>query len=165
MQTSQPPHSQDLRKGRRSQLGQIYLITTRCYSKQLTFLNFKLGQIVVDAIERSDAEGGSKTLAFVVMPDHIHWLLELTGNQSLSGIVGRVKGRVSRQINLIRNAQAPVWQSGFNDRALRRTESIRSVRDYILNNPVRAGLVSHYLEYPLLFTAWLGEGEDSDNRG
>ena len=150
-----PPHNRDLRIGRFSQKNQIYLVTFRCNSGQQLFSDLRLGAIVADEIDRSDQAGSSKTFAYVVMPDHLHWLFQLSGDHSLSHIVRRIKGRSARRINVVRLQRSKVWQPGFHDRALRRFEDLRDAGNYILNNPVRAGLVTHFSDYPLLDAAWI----------
>jgi len=155
MRTSRPPHSCDLRKGRFSQLGQVYLVTTRCNRRKKLFSDLRLGQIVIDEIHHSDLVVNTKTLAFVVMPDHLHWLLELRDSKSLSHTVKQLKGRAARRINLSRQQTRIVWQSGFHDRAIRHMQDLRELGLYIANNPVRAGLVSHYTEYSMLHVSWL----------
>ncbi len=85
------------------------------------------------------------------MPDHVHWLFELCGRKSLSEVVRYLKGRSACQINRDRKAGGTVWQSGFHDRALRRMESLREAGSYIINNPVRAGLVEHCWDYPMVY--------------
>ena len=151
----QPPHSRDLRKGRVSQKGRIYIVTTRCHLRRQLFVDLHVGQIVSDEIDRSDREAHTETIAYVVMPDHLHWLLELRSDKSLGRVVGYLKGRTARRINIARRQTTKVWQPGFHDRALRRTEDLHEAGYYILNNPVRAGLVSDFCEYALLYAAWL----------
>ena len=92
--------------------------------RQRLFGDLRLGRIVVDEILRSDKEGGSRTLAFVVMPDHLHWLMELIAHTSVESLVGRIKGRSASRINRERRRRGPVWQAGFHDHALRTDESI-----------------------------------------
>ncbi len=41
-----------------------------------------------------------------------------------------------------------LWQGGYYERVLRKDEETQSVIDYILDNPVRAGLVKRPLDYP-----------------
>ena len=130
-------------------------MTFRCAGRRPLFDRIDLGKIVVDEMHRSDASLATKTYGFVVMPDHVHWLFELRSDRTLSQVVRSLKGRSSRHVNEARNATGAVWQPGFHDRALRRTESLREVGYYIVNNPVRAGLVTCYSEYPLLYAEWL----------
>ncbi len=73
---------------------------------------------------------------------------------ALSRVVGRMKGRASRRIGTSGLSWGKVWQPGFYDRALRRNEDLYSAAHYVLANPVRAGLVEHYSEYPLSYSVW-----------
>ena len=152
------PHGKELRRGRWSEAGRPYLIITCCRSRQRLFGDLTLGRIVVDEILRSDKEDGSRTLAFVVMPDHLHWLMELIAHTSVESLVGRIKGRSASRINRVRRRSGPVWQAGFHDHALRTDESIVTVGEYVIHNPVRAGLVMSVDEYPLWDALWVRRG-------
>jgi len=145
------PNSRALRKGRMSERNRIYLVTFRCVDRRPLLADLKLGKIVAGEIHRLDSSELTKTFACVVMPDHVHWLFELRGVQTLSSVVRSLKGRSSRQINRARKKSGAVWQSGFHDRALRYVESLREASFYIINNPVRASLVKQWRDYPLLY--------------
>jgi len=145
------PNSRALRKGRVSERNHIYLVTFRCVGRRPLLADLRLGKIVAGEIQRLDLSDLTKTFAFVVMPDHVHWLFELRGAESLSKVVRSLKGRSSRQINRARKDNGTVWQSGFHDRALRYVESLREAGFYIINNPVRASLVKQWWDYPLLY--------------
>jgi putative transposase len=93
-------------------------------------------------------------MACVVMPDHVHWLLQLSGQLSLSQVMRHFKGLASHEINLLKDSRAPVWQKGFHDHALRSDESLERVARYIVENPLRAGLVKQLADYPLWHCAW-----------
>ena len=49
-----------------------------------------------------------------------------------------------------RRMKCPLWQEGYYDRVLRQEEDVRHVARYIIENPVRAGLVVHPSVYPYL---------------
>ena len=145
-----------MRKGRVSLPGQLYLVTAVTHDRKALFNDFRLGRIVVREIMRSANNRGTNTLAFVVMPDHIHWLLSLAENNSLPGVVAGVKRHSARQINDFSGCRgSPVWQRGFHDHALRRDEDVVHVARYIVANPLRAGLVCRVGDYPLWDAAWL----------
>jgi len=145
------PNSRALRRGRVSERNRIYLVTFRSVGRRPLFADLTLGNIVASEIYRLDSSGLTKAFAFVLMPDHVHWLFGLCGAKSLSNVVRSLKGRSSRQINRARNENGSIWQSGFHDRALRHVESLREAGFYIINNPVRAGLVKQWRDYPLLY--------------
>ena len=147
-------HSKDLRKNRHSEDGRIYLVTTTSYSRQAIFRNIALGTIVANEIRNSDDGEKTRTFSYVVMPDHLHWLFSLQPYSSLSAVVRSVKGRAAIRINKSSQRTGAVWQPGFHDRALRDEESLESVGNYIIANPLRAGLVSHADDYPLWDLMW-----------
>jgi len=150
------PRGCDLRKGRISLIGQTYLVTTVTHDRKSIFTNFHAGRVVVQEIMRTGNYGWTDTLAFVVMPDHIHWLLPLSKEISLSSVVGTVKRHSGRKINNLTGGRGfPVWQRGFHDHALRRDEDVIHVARYIVGNPVRAGLVRKIGDYPLWDAIWL----------
>lgn len=88
------------------------------------------------------------------MPDHFHWLLQLTG-MNLSGVIGATKARCAQRINAATGASGPLWQGGFHDRAIRDNQDLLPVARYIIANPLRAGLVTRIGDYPLWDAAWL----------
>ena len=149
-------HASDLRKGRHSAAGQIYLVTTVTHRRQPLFEDLYTGRQAVKALCSSDREGSARTLAFVVMPDHLHWLIALGEGKPLSQVVADVKRRSAWRINAMAGRTGrSVWQRGFHDRALRSEESIRDAARYVVANPLRAGLVRTICDYPLWDAAWL----------
>ena len=54
------------------------------------------------------------------------------------GTVAAIAGRGQSRPDIF---PQPIWQRGFFDHLLRSEESYEEKRDYVLNNPVRAGLV------------------------
>ena len=93
--------------------------------------------------------------AYVIMPDHFHWLFQLNEPLSVSELVKKIKARSSIAINASMGRQGSVWQRGFHDHALRGDENLRSVARYIVGNPLRAGIVEHIGDYPLWDAIWL----------
>jgi REP element-mobilizing transposase RayT len=149
-------HGYDLRKGRVSIENQIYLVTTVTCNRIPLFKDFAAGRLLVHELMQADRNDAAKTLAFVIMPDHIHWLFALGLQHSLSRVVGCVKSSSAREINrLLSRSDRSVWQRGFHDHALRREEDIRHVARYIVANPLRAGLIERIGGYPLWDAAWL----------
>jgi putative transposase len=111
-----------------------YLVTIVTAHREPCFTSFTQARIAVQCFHDKNVARHAQTLAFVVMPDHIHWLLQLEENGSLSGVVRLYKSKVS--ISLHR----PVWQRGFHDHALRNDEDIHGIGCYIVANPLRSWL-------------------------
>jgi len=111
-------------------------------------------------MRRENDAGNVETLAFVVMPDHFHWLLALSGRRSLSRTVKTMKSYSARRINSgrinsVTGRKGQLWQTGFRDRAFGREDDLARIASYIVANPLRAGLVDSMREYPLWDVKWL----------
>jgi len=147
--------TQGLRKGRWSARNQIYHVSTATYRRYPVFLRYAAGRIVVNSLQREDEAGYTETLAFVVMPDHLHWLVRLTGRRSLSVSVNTIKSLSARRVNAASTEVGRVWQKGFHDRAIRREDELVSIARYIVANPLRAGIAKSLREYALWDSVWL----------
>ena len=66
------------------------------------------------------------------------------------------KGRMSRRVRQIRPDLDQVWQASYWDHIVRREEGLYKVLQYILMNPVRAGLVEDWWTFPWLGSPMLG---------
>ena len=144
-----------LRKGRYSERDRIYHITTGTCDRVPVFSNFRNGRILVRSLQQQQDHGHLESLAFVVMPDHLHWLLQLTGKRTLSSCINFVKSLSAREIRMAQGLDAAVWQRGFHDRAIRREDDLIHVARYIIANPLRAGIVDSVRDYPLWDAKWV----------
>ena len=156
---SLPPHAKDLRKGRHSEPGGVYLLTWTTEQRWPWFANCRLGRQVVQSLRRVHERRMAESLAFVVMPDHVHWLVSL-GDAPLAEVMRQVKSHSGFHVKqAILNEQPKfnglVWQTGYHDHALRAEEDLLEVARYLVMNPVRAGLVRSVREYPLWDARWL----------
>ncbi len=146
-------HGCDLRKGRCSQPGGIYLITTVTHKRKPLFTNIFLGRIVVNTLMNESLR--VTTLAYVLMPDHLHWLMQLQTGVTLGNVMQTVKSVSSHAINHSINRNGRIWQPRYHDHALRREEDVRVFARYVIANPLRARLVDRIGDYPLWDAIWL----------
>ena len=84
-------------------------------------------------------------VGYCIMPDHLHLLMGNSGS-TLGSIVRGIKGRTSRRIHRIEPGLS-LWQADYWDHIVRRAEGLYSVLQYILMNPVRAGIVNNWWDY------------------
>jgi REP element-mobilizing transposase RayT len=158
MMTSRQGHH-SLRIGRRSFAGQVYLLTTVTYLRRPYFLDAEVARLVVRSLSSPERWFPSRCLAWVLMPDHWHGLVELGDAETLAAVMRRVKGGTARLAGIHDPHAKPLWAKGFHDRALRCDESVRCAARYIVANPVRAGLAETVLDYPYWDACFMdGEG-------
>ncbi|MGA7437159.1 MAG: transposase [Luteibacter sp.] len=143
----------DLRRGRVSEPGRIYFITCVAWNRAPVFRDYRAARMASRIIHNPKTWKGAECLAWVLMPDHFHALIQL-GDGDLSKVVASFRSRVTRAFRA-EGRTSPLWQRAFQDRALRRDEDIRAVARYIVANPLRAGLVNHVCDYPYWNAVWL----------
>ncbi|MCY1236624.1 Transposase IS200 like protein [compost metagenome] len=144
----------NLRKGRLSEPGRIYLLTTVTHKRAPLFAHWENACVVAREIHAMQDPARLETLAWVLMPDHLHWLVRLN-SEALGEHVRRMKSRSAIGVNKLRNNSGRFWQQGFHDHALRREEDLKDVARYIVANPLRAGLVKKLADYPFWNAVWL----------
>ena len=105
-----PAQSKLLRRGRFSEPGRFYLLTTITHQRIPLFHDFHLARQVVRQLRLSDHNQDCRLLAWVVMPDHLHWMLQLGNSLSLSRVVQQMKSFSAHA------AGTALWQPGFHDR-------------------------------------------------
>jgi putative transposase len=149
-----PKGTRALRRGRYSGSNHIYHVTTVTRGREKIFEELACGRILVEALKQESSRN-CETLCFMIMPDHLHWLVQLHGTATLAGSVNRVKSQSARRINSLRATSGSIWQKGFHDHALRRDEDLVAVARYIIANPVRAGLVRRIEDYSLWDAVWV----------
>lgn len=158
--------------------GMSYLLTMVTKGRNPIFAEPRFARVAHDDISFYAAKFGLVSLAHVVMPDHVHWMVfpsedgydrfasEQVQRKTkyaadparffLSKIVEDYERHVSYRVNQMRGTQGvAVWQNGFRDDALRTDHAVREAMEYMRMNPVRAGLSEGVEVYSWL--AWDAE--------
>jgi REP element-mobilizing transposase RayT len=147
------PHSRDLRKGRHSETNHYYLLTTSVAGRRKIFTECERAHIVMNAIRWIHNADQFAVDAAVVMPDHLHLVGQLR-ERTLAELMHTIKSYSAHQLSAA-GVKSPVWQAGFHDHNIRDDEAHWAAVQYVLQNPVRAGLVSRVEDYPwLIFPDW-----------
>jgi REP element-mobilizing transposase RayT len=127
----------------------------------ITFCTYLRWTLTPDArtivVDTCVAGNGLKSdlYGLVVMPDHVHLALvpvcDSQGPVPMAEIMQAIKGASAHRINRLLNRRGRVWQEESFDRALRKEEQAQEKLFYMLQNPLRAGLVSNPLDYPWIW--------------
>ena len=144
-----------LRKGRHSLPGHAYHVTVTTLGREDVFADFECARIASASFECRALLGDARLLAWVLMPDHVHWLLQLGLQDSLGGVISRMKSASARNVNRVRRRNGALWARAFHDQAIRSDESLEQVAAYIIANPLRARLAVAVGDYPFWNSVWL----------
>jgi putative transposase len=98
--------------------------------------------LLLEDLQAHRANGAFLLFGFVVMPDHVHVLLT-PRNLGLITLMTQFKSAAAKRLLEKRNSRGPFWQPRYFDNVIRRVRSFWEKLEYIHNNPVEAGFVSH----------------------
>ena len=112
------------------------------------FRHASCAKIMEETLQFHDGER-YRLLSWVVMPNHVHALIEQNPGSSLSAIVQSWKRHTARQINLLSGKTGEtLWHRDYWDRYIRDEAHLTAVRKYIENNPVSARLAERPEDWP-----------------
>jgi REP-associated tyrosine transposase len=111
----------------------------------------RIASIVAEALRFRD--GRSYRLdAYSIMPNHVHAIFAPLATEteplSLSSIMHSLKRNTARRANEILYRSGPFWEHESFDHYIRNQSEFNRIIKYVLENPVRAGLVTSWLEWP-----------------
>ncbi|MFC2105566.1 transposase [Candidatus Bipolaricaulota bacterium] len=123
-----------------------YHITWGTHQRRKLLVSNAVASEVCRILEEEATRAPTDLYAYCVMPDHVHVLLQPNGGDLIQ-YVQAVKGKTTRAYWKL-GRSSKLWQRGFHDHILRREESLHVIAQYILANPVRAGLTDDIVAYP-----------------
>ena len=136
-------------------------------------INEKIAQLIYDAIHAKDKKV-YELLAYCIMPNHVHIVFKLIEdnveqtlvccdnnsnkrtevrstvayqNYALAKLLREIKGSTAREANKVLNRTGPFWQHESYDHVVRNDKELENIIRYVLNNPVKAGLVEKWEEW------------------
>jgi len=108
--------------------------------------------LLIDVLRAQVAAGKFLLHDFVVMPDHLHLLMTVRGDMTIEKAMQLIKGRFSYRLKREFQYLGEVWQRGFSEMRADEKESFLGYREYIAQNPVKAGLAESPGQYPFCYS-------------
>jgi len=120
----------------------------------------RIAEIVKSSIHFRD-EKEYDLIAYTIMPNHVHLVIipiveriadslspERKENPYIvTKILQDLKKYTARECNKLLNREGSFWQHESYDHVVRDMKALRRIVDYVLNNPVKAGLVNKWQEW------------------
>jgi len=145
--------SPSLLRHRASTVGHFYVITSVVAGRRPVFTDPACAELLIAQFRGSDSRGLTRSFAWVVMPDHFHWVMQLREG-TLGRCVQSLKSRAAIDLNARLGRHEAVWQRGYYDHWIRDERDVRHQVMYVLGNPVRAGLACRLGDYPQGWCCW-----------
>ena len=145
----------------------FYFVTVCVKDRQNRFGEIRNGEMMSNDAGRMVDEswqeipkrfGNCRLDVYVIMPNHIHGIIEINNNveagspgpnpeggetpplriESLSDMMGYFKYQSTKRINVLLNSQGrSVWQRSFHDHIIRNEQALNHIREYVQTNPAR----------------------------
>ncbi len=124
-----------------------YSLTLCTHERQDFFREDSTAKCVLSFLHECVEQFHYSLLAYCLMPNHLHLIIspEESGT-SVSEFIRHFKSRTAFHFKAASNQR--LWQRGFYDHIVRKSEDLQSVADYIIHNPVRKELVKTPDAYP-----------------
>jgi REP element-mobilizing transposase RayT len=87
-------------------------------------------------------------IAWCVMPNHVHVVVEPAADHTLSRIVKSWKAFSAARINELTGSAGRLWAPDYFDRFMRSPEHLATTIAYVENNPVAARLCARPADWP-----------------
>jgi putative transposase len=129
----------------------FFFATTRTSVSRRLFQTERNAGLFIDVLRSLVAEHKFRLHDFVVMPDHVHLLIELDSSMTIEKTMQFIKGRFSHRLKQEFGYKNEVWQRGYSEKQVMDAESMEKCHEYIAMNPVKAGLAQSTNEYPFCF--------------
>ena len=123
-----------------AKLGAVSSITIAVRDRQPVFADSAVAAEAVEVLRSHAAKTGVSVYGYCVMPDHIHLVLGPSETCDITTFVGQFKNLAQRAA-WQHGMKGAFWQKSFWDHFLRIKEDVDTTAEYVLNNPVRKGMV------------------------
>jgi putative transposase len=130
-----------------------FFVTTGTADRRRLLQSERNASLLIDVLRSYVADRKFRLHDFVVMPDHVHLLMTVDGETTIEKAMQLIKGRFSFRLKKEFGYCGEVWQHGFSEVRADDKQKFVQFRNYIAENPLRAGLVAFSEQYPYCFAA------------
>lgn len=124
-----------------------YHICTRGNNKQKILSKDEDKQAFLETLAKYRERLKFKLYAFVIMPNHVHLLIQTQGKVNISKIMQAIMLSYSQKFRNKYDYTGYVWQGRFKSSVLENDQYVKTCINYIHNNPIRAELVKNIKDY------------------
>jgi putative transposase len=119
-----------------------------CAASGTPFRDLHVARMVCESVEFYADKLGFQLFGHCLMPDHLHVLLSpANSGSSVADWLRTFKSYTGhRYVKL--GYKPPLWQRSAYDHVCRESETAETVVAYIADNPVRAGLIERWSDWP-----------------
>ncbi len=118
------------------------------HKRKSVLANNTAASIIFGAFNWLEYAGRIWWICIVIMPDHLHAVVQLGESHTLSKVLQSLKRFTAREFNKQHERLGHLWQRGYSDFGIRNDKVLNKTISYCYENPVRKGFVKTAKEYP-----------------
>ena len=144
---------------RYQQTGEFHFLTFSCFRRRPYLSTVAAMELFEDALERVRRRYLFAVAGYVVMPEHVHLLV----NEPRRGLLSRAVQALKLSVTM-RSRERPFWQAHYYDFNVSTHEKFVEKLRYIHRNPVRRGLVTEARGLEMVKLSPLSNGHARNSR-
>jgi putative transposase len=125
-----------------------FFVTSKTAQGKRLLESQNAAELLIDVLRSNTLAGKFKVHEFVIMPDHFHVLISVDGDTTIERAVQLIKGSYSFRRKRELGYNGEIWQRGFSEVRVTDKKSFAAHKEYIAENPVKAGLAVVAEDYP-----------------
>jgi putative transposase len=125
-----------------------YFVTTVVKGRQRLLEDRTVCSMILEDLQFYRIKHGFLLHGYVIMPDHLHILMSVQRDATISQIMHDFKSHTAQVINRTLGRTGVFWQKGFYDHIIRDERDFKKRIDYMHKNPLMSGLVKEMPDYP-----------------
>lgn len=143
--------------------GAVYYVTSRGDNEEVIFKDNEDYQRYLELLKKYKEQYGFKLFAFVLMPNHLHLLIELKEGLTISDIMHDLNSNYTKYFNGKYERKGHLFQERYKLVLLEKESYLLPVSSYIYLNPLKLGLINEISEYPYSsYLYYIGKGKELD---
>ena len=123
------------------------LVTSNVEGRRPLFQSATAVRMLLEVMGEVRRDTGFELNAWVVMPDHIHFVMRVPDTSKLGRVMQLIKGRFAYRYSKFNGSCGTTWQSRYHGRVLQSQRALNAAIEYVHANPVVAGLASYPEEF------------------
>jgi putative transposase len=127
--------------------GALYYVTSRGDNNENIFKDTRDYESYLDLLEKYKEQYGFKLFSFVLMPNHLHLLIELKEGLTISDIMHDLNANYTKYFNAGHERKGHLFQERYKMVLLEKSQYLIPVSAYIHLNPRALGLIAQPKEY------------------
>ncbi|MFW5786499.1 MAG: REP-associated tyrosine transposase [bacterium] len=143
-----------MRKPRKVIEGGRYHIVARANRGEFMLHSGEMKALFVHTLERAKAKHEFRIEMFCVMDNHFHLIVQMARGESLSRLMQWILSVFAMRYNRLHHLKGHVWYDRFKSRVIASIGQYLANIEYVVRNPVRAGIVSKATAYPWTGLQW-----------